>query len=61
AGSTAAAAVADSGKAGAKKKAHKPSGRKAGKVVGSKSGGAEPSEATKKSDASVDALLRGLK
>jgi hypothetical protein len=36
-------------------------GRETGKVVGSKSGGAEPSEATKKSDASVDALLRGLR
>jgi hypothetical protein len=47
----------DSGKAGQKRKGHK-SGRKAGKTTASKM---PPSESTKKSDASVDALLRGLR
>jgi hypothetical protein len=50
----------DSGKVGQKKKGHKP-GRKAGRANIPKLGGGEPSEATRKSDASVDALLRGLK
>jgi hypothetical protein len=49
----------DSGKAGQKRKGHK-SGRRAGRNI-PKLGGGEPSESTKKSDASVDALLRGLK
>jgi hypothetical protein len=51
----------DSGKAGQKKKARgKSSGHRTGRVAGARGGG-EPSESTKKTDASVDALLRGLK
>jgi len=43
-----------------RRRATKP-GRKAGRANIPKLGGGEPSEATRKSDASVDALLRGLK
>jgi hypothetical protein len=52
------AADRDSGKAGQRKKGHRSPGRKTGKTTASK---IVPSESTKKSDASVDALLRGLR
>jgi type II secretory pathway pseudopilin PulG len=50
----------DSGKAGQKKKTHKAGHKGTTRATVSKGGG-EPTESTKKTDASLDALLRGLK